>query len=113
MIKGVPFGLVRKFKSRFMRTDPLSERVRRTLVRTLYTQPSSLIIGAFNGIVSSGVVAYSSGQFWLSVTWGILCVVAIGRILSARSFSTESEEQITSRMEISYELGAFSYALIL
>lgn len=113
MLKGITFGIARKFKSRFMRTDPLSERVRRTLVRTLYTQPSSLIIGAINGVASSGLVAYLSGEFWLSVTWAILCIIAIGRIVSARSYSSETKAHSTKAMEVAYELGAFSYALIL
>lgn len=52
-----PEGKAFNALSYFERGDALSERVRRTLVRTLYTQPSSLAAGAASGIVSSLVVA--------------------------------------------------------
>ena len=42
---------------KFGRRDPLDERVRRTLVQSLYTQPVSMAIGLLVGVVSSGIAA--------------------------------------------------------
>ncbi|MGB7374804.1 putative bifunctional diguanylate cyclase/phosphodiesterase [Pontixanthobacter sp.] len=91
----------------------MSERVRRILVRTLYTQPASLIIGALNGVASSGLVAFLSGEFWLYVTSAILCGIAVSRIISVRSYLSETRSYTTRAMELSYEKGALSYAAIL
>ena len=50
MARSETFGaLCKRFFFR-IRRDDLSAQVRRTLVSTLYTQPASLAIGAFNGI---------------------------------------------------------------
>lgn len=42
---------------RLLSGDEISERVRRTLVGTLYTQPISLAVGALNGMVAAVVTA--------------------------------------------------------
>lgn len=91
----------------------MSERARRTLVRSLYTQPSSLAIGAINGIVSSAIAAYVSGEPSLVVACVILSVIAIARVTAAYALSTDDEGTSTQKLEIFYEIGAFSYAHVL
>ena len=93
--------------------DTLNERVRRTLVRTLYTQPSSLAIGAINGIAASGIAAYASGSDKLALASLILTVIAVLRVSAAYALSAEDDGQSTTMLEFAYELGAFSYALAL
>ena len=94
-------------------TDALDERVRRTLVRTLYTQPSTLAIGAFNGIAASGIAAYTSQSYPLVVASLVLSVIAVVRVWAAYALSADDDGQSTSLLEITYEIGAFSYAFAL
>ena len=98
--------------SYFTKGDALSERVRRTLVRTLYTLPSSLAAGAASGIASSLVVAYLSESMVLYVLSMALTVVALIRVVAALSLSPDGDTS-TSRLEIFYEVGAFTYALLM
>ena len=107
--------LWRKLTSVFPRpgTDAPDERVRRTLVRTLYTQPSTLAIGAFNGIAASGIAAYTSQSYPLVVASLVLSVIAVVRVWAAYALSADDDGQSTSLLEITYEIGAFSYALAL
>ncbi len=92
----------------------INERVRRTLVRTLYTQPSSLAIGAVNGIASSGIAAYISGSQAILVASIVLSFIAVTRVIAALGLSPDDDSgPSTSTLEVVYELGAFSYALVL
>ncbi len=94
--------------------DAINERVRRTLVRTLYTQPASLAIGAVNGIASSGIAAYVSGSQAMLVASIILSFIAVTRVVAALGLSPEEDGGAsTSTLEVVYEVGAFSYALML
>ena len=93
--------------------DALNERVRRTLVRTLYMQPSTLAIGAFNGIAASGIAAYVSQSYPLLVASMVLSIIAIGRVWAAYGLSADDDGQSTVLLEVVYEIGAFSYALAL
>ncbi|RIV81235.1 putative bifunctional diguanylate cyclase/phosphodiesterase [Pelagerythrobacter aerophilus] len=112
MASSDPGGKAFNALSYFKRGDALSERVRRTLVRTLYTQPSSLAAGAASGIVSSLVVAYVSDSPIMYVLTLVLCIVALARVMLAFSHSPESETS-TSELEIVYEVGAFTYSFLL
>lgn len=98
--------------SYFDKGDALSERVRRTLVRTLYTQPSSLAAGAASGIVSSFVAAHLSDSTLMYALSLALCVVAVTRVVLAFSHSPDSKAS-TTRLEIVYEVGAYTYAFLL
>lgn len=98
--------------SYFTKGDALSERVRRTLVRTLYTLPSSLAAGAASGIASSLVVAYLSESTILYVLSLALTVVALARVMVALSLSPDGDTS-TTKLEIFYEVGAFTYALLM
>lgn len=93
--------------------DALNERVRRILVRTLYMQPSTLAIGAFNGIAASGIAAYVSQSYALLVASIVLSVIAIVRVWAAYGLSADDDGQSTLLLEVAYEIGAFSYALAL
>ncbi|MCB2060505.1 MAG: EAL domain-containing protein [Novosphingobium sp.] len=94
------------------RTNALDDRVRKILVETLYTQPASLAIGAFNGIMTSMVAAYVAERQEVTVTAILLSIVAATRVAMAhilpRMKNLEAE-----RLELFYELGAFAYALAL
>lgn len=113
MAKGDPIAKINGILAQFGPDDALSERVRRTLVRTLYTQPTSLAIGALTGIFSAGVVAVGSGEPSLYVGFIVLSIIAIGRVSLAFSLSPDDTENSTRKLEILYEIGAFSYALVL
>ena len=93
--------------------DALNERVRRTLVHGLYTQPTSLAIGAVNGILASAVAAVVTGYTSLYVASVVLSLIAVGRIAAAFGISPDRSTASTRKLEMVYEVGAFSYALAL
>ncbi len=105
-------GLAR-FWQRSRASDELSDRVRLLLVRTLYTQPTSLAIGAINGAVTSMAVAFLSGQRIFFILCAVLSLVAVFRVALAMHLPEGETSQNTRRLEILYELGAFSYSFIL
>ncbi len=104
---------MRSWFSRRNRSDNLSERVRRTLVKTLYTQPGSLAIGAFNGIASTAIAAWLSGSSALYFGCILLSVVAVARVTAAMGLSPDEESTSTRKLELVYEVGAFTYAFLL
>lgn len=99
--------------TRFRRNDALSERVQRTLVRTLYTQPTSLAIGAINGIVSTAITALVSGEEIFLWACMVLSVIAVARVVAALGLSPDDTDRSTRQLEVIYEVGAFTYALTL
>jgi len=110
------FGITKGLRASFFRrkrSDHLSERVRRTLVRTLYTQPGSLAIGAINGIGSTAIAAWVTGNNTLYVCCIILTVIAVARVAAALGLEPDAEDNSTQRLELLYEVGAFSYAFTL
>ncbi len=108
-----PFQKFKRTLFRFRRKDDLSERVKRTLVRTLYTQPTSLAIGAINGIVSSCVAALVSGSTLIFGLCIVLTVIGVARIIAAFGLSPDNSGHSTRQLEGIYEIGAFSYAFVL
>ncbi|MXP43316.1 putative bifunctional diguanylate cyclase/phosphodiesterase [Allopontixanthobacter sediminis] len=113
MAKGDPTARIKTILTHFGPGDKLSERVRRTLVRTLYNQPASLAIGALAGIFSAGVVALGSGEPSLCIAAVALAIVAIVRVTVASNMSPDDDGNSTWKLEIIYEIGAFSYAMLL
>ena len=103
----------KKLLKRHRRNDALSERVRRTLVRTLYTQPTSLAIGAINGIVSTAIAAYVSDAPSIFIASMVLSVIAIARVVAALGLSPDDQGRSTRQLELVYEIGAFSYAFVI
>lgn len=91
--------------------DNLSARVRRTLVTSLYTQPTSLAIGAINGVASAGIAAWVSQQPSLYLGCVILTIIAVARVTAAYGLSPDTENRSPRQLELIYEIGAFSYAL--
>jgi len=91
----------------------LSARVRRTLVSTLYTQPASLAIGAFNGVASTAVAAWVSGEDILYTGCILLTVIAMARVVASLGLSPDQTHTSTQKLELVYEVGAFSYAFVL
>ncbi|KWV93502.1 hypothetical protein AUC45_04000 [Erythrobacter sp. YT30] len=91
----------------------MSARVRRLLVRTLYTQPLSLAVGAFTTVGAAAVAAWVSGIPELTVACFILAFIAFARIVAAFGLSPDKVGNSTSMLELVYEIGAFSYALAL
>ena len=90
-----------------------SERVHRKLVTTLYARPSTIAFGALAGVMSTGVVVWVSDIVWLTCTFYLLTVVAAGRIVFAFGVSPDTSNRSTLALEVTYELGAFAYALLL
>lgn len=93
------------------RSDRVSARARRLLVKTLYTQPASLAIGALTGIAATGVSAYVARLPELYAGATVLTVIALLRVVAAIGLSPDSGRTSTAKLEIIYEIGAFSYAL--
>ncbi len=95
------------------RSDNLSARVRRTLVKSLYTQPTSLAIGAINGIASTAVAAWVSSMHILYVGCIVLTIIAVARVTAAIGLAPERADTSTRKLELIYEIGAFSYAFVI
>jgi len=113
MDKNNPKAKIEAIIAHFGPGDALSGRVRRTLVRTLYTQPTSLAIGAIAGVSAAGVAAVISGNTALYIAFGVLMVIAAARVAVAYSMSPDDAGNSTRKLETLYEAGAFSYALVL
>ena len=92
-------------------TNAIDDRVRRTLVDTLYAQPSSLAIGAACGILTSLVAAYASQNSLITAAAFGLTAVALIRV--GMAFMLPRVVTHGARLlEILYEIGAFSYSLL-
>ena len=94
------------------RTNALDNRVRKILVDTLYTQPASLAIGALNGIMTSLVAAYVAQRQEITITAILLGIIAASRVAMAHVLPRMQNLE-AQRLELFYELGAFTYALAL
>nr|WP_298928752.1 EAL domain-containing protein [uncultured Erythrobacter sp.] len=108
-----PFARFRALKNGQDRSDKVSERVRRLLVKSLYAQPSSLAIGAIATVAAAAVSAWIAQLPELYVAAAILTLLAVARITAALGLSPDSEGNSTAKLEFVYEVGAFSYALVL
>ena len=90
----------------------LDDRVRETLVGTLYSQPASLTIGALTGVFTSAVAAYEAQQPQITEVAFILSFIAFARVAMAFVLPRMSVRN-AKVLETFYELGAFSYALFI
>lgn len=95
------------------RRTSLDQRVRGTLVRSLYAQPTSLALGALCGIFSSGIAAYLTGSTLLYSLSLLLSLVAIARVAMSLVLAERQRDTSTYALEVIYEVGAFSYAITL
>ncbi|RJX69956.1 EAL domain-containing protein [Tsuneonella suprasediminis] len=91
----------------------MDQRVRRTLVHSLYAQPVSLALGALCGIVSTGFSAFITGSTALYALSATLCIVAIARVTLSLILAERQRDTSTYTLEVIYEIGAFSYAITL
>ena len=107
------FSKLRRIAAKGQGADALSARVRRILVETLYTQPTSLAVGAITGVASSATAAWITQNSLLLVSSLVLTIIAITRVTAAIRLSPERRETSTRTLELIYELGAFSYAFVL
>ena len=92
--------------------DAISDRVRRILVRTLYTQPTSLAIGALNGIVSTSIAAWMIKDAVFTAFVVVFGLIGIGRFVLASQLSPDNNANTTRKLELVYEAGAFTYAFL-
>lgn len=89
--------------------------MRASLVESLYASPTSLMIGALAGGTLSMVVAYNARLAQITAISIIICLVAVGRVISAIYFLKHLASPRTNRdiWGALYELGAWSYAALL
>jgi diguanylate cyclase (GGDEF)-like protein len=101
------------FKRRFAGGDR-DQLVRRELIGSLYAQPTSLAMGALAGIVTAGTAAYESRTTLLTALGLALVLVAVLRVLVAAWLSRHLEDgtRDTGLLEVAYESGALTYALL-
>ena len=93
--------------------DKASERVQRILVKTLYTQPASLALGALTTVTAAFVAAWVANNSAMFIATAILGAIATGRVVAAFGMSPDEQGTSTRTLELIYETGAFSYALVL
>lgn len=87
--------------------------MRGTLVRSLYTKPSSLAIGAVNSAAACGLTAWTADNVWLYGAAILISIVGLARIFAAFNIRPDDNKTSTSTLEHIYEIGAFSQAFIL
>lgn len=93
--------------------NAVDDRVRALLLGTLYTQPTSLAIGAINGVASSLIAAHITGSHLLAKAAALLTVIAAARVIVAFSYTRQIRPENARLWETAYEIGAFSYAAMI
>jgi diguanylate cyclase (GGDEF)-like protein len=92
--------------------DDRDERVRRKLVETLYTQPTSLAAGAFAGIACTGTAIAMTDSLAITVVGGLLIATAVARVILDLWLARDTRRRDARSLEMVYEIGAFSYAFL-
>ncbi len=92
--------------------DDRDERVRRKLVETLYTQPTSLAAGAVAGIACAATAIAVSGDLAITIAGTLLIVTAVLRVGMAFWIARDTVKRDARSLEALYEVGAFTYALL-
>ncbi len=93
--------------------DGLSESVRRSLAATVYARPTSLALGALTGVFATAIAAYITSLPILAYGYILLCLIALGRATAAYGLASGHAGRSTRMLEVIYEIGALSYALVL
>lgn len=93
-------------------TNALDDRVRETLVNTLYAHPFNLTTAALTGIFACAVAAYEANEPVLTQLAIVTSLIAGARIFMALSLPRILGRD-SRRLETFYEVGAFSYALFI
>jgi diguanylate cyclase (GGDEF)-like protein len=86
--------------------------VRRKLVETLYTQPTSLAAGAFAGVACTITAILVTGNVAITVAGSLLILTAFARVALAVWLSRDADRRDARTLEVVYEIGAFSYAFL-
>jgi len=86
--------------------------VRRKLVETLYTQPTSLAAGAIAGIACTATAIAVSDSLAITLVGGLLIITAMARTAMAVWLAGDARNRDARSLEIIYEVGAFSYAFL-
>jgi len=86
--------------------------VRRKLVETLYTQPTSLAAGAFAGIACTVTAMLVTGNLTIAIAGSMLILAAFARVAMAVWLARDAERRDARTLEVAYEAGAFTYAFL-
>jgi len=92
--------------------DDRDERVRRKLVETLYSQPTSLAAGAIAGIACTTTAIAVSNSVAIAIFGGLLIVTAVLRTGMAVWIARDTVRRDARSLEVFYEIGAFTYAFL-
>ncbi|MFM5884034.1 MAG: putative bifunctional diguanylate cyclase/phosphodiesterase [Novosphingobium sp.] len=93
------------------RTNAIDDRVRGILVDNLYTKPGALFLGAANGIIAALIAASYSAVPLLFQTAIALSAIGAARVIMALALPRLVKRD-TAWLETAYQLGAFSYCLV-
>lgn len=91
------------------KTNAADDRARAILIKTLYTQPASLALGAICGILSSAAAAHDSQDHKITIAAWVLSTIAVARVASATLLPKWLSHK-PRLLEIIYEIGAFTYS---
>jgi len=94
------------------RTNAIDDRVRKTLVETLYAQPGTIAAGAANGVIASLVAAHYSQSAIMFDFAVALSLVAAARVVLA-VWLPRRKDRSSSTLELFYEAGAFTFSLLM
>ena len=92
-------------------TNASDARVRRILVESLYQQPSSLVAGAIGGALTCLPVAIHGHSLTLTIIALLEVLVGAARIVLAYILPRSAVRE-TGKLELLFEVGAFSYAAL-
>ncbi|MEO1222002.1 MAG: GGDEF-domain containing protein, partial [Pseudomonadota bacterium] len=82
------------------------------MVESLYANPLSLLIGAVCGSGICFAAALTTGDPWLKIAAGAVTAVALVRVVLFLTYRN-NQRSSTTRIELLFELGAFTYAALL
>jgi diguanylate cyclase (GGDEF)-like protein len=94
-----------------LRTSALDDRVRRTLVESLYANPLSLFIGALCGVFTSGFAAWAAQSSEIAQASVVLSVIGLARVVIAYALPRTGDRD-AGTLELLFEVGAFSFAFV-
>ncbi|MEO6386733.1 MAG: EAL domain-containing protein [Croceibacterium sp.] len=86
--------------------------MRRKLVETLYTQPTSLAAGAIAGIACTGTAMALSENRAITVVGAVLIATALARVVISVWLARNTKARDARSLETVYEIGAFTYAFL-
>ena len=108
-------GIISRLRQIGKTDRALAEEVRRSLVETLFTSPTSLGAGAVAGAAVSAGIAHETEDPWLHMLAVAIACTGAFRVAHAVFFhpSQHKGEAQSTRSEIIYEVGAWAFAALL